>query len=417
MTTSGFFRKARTKSPIFFALAAVVASLLTFSSTAVFAQDSVRPEVGKPLQAANELMRANKFKEALAKIREAESAPSRTAYENYLIDSTRGSAASGARDNDTAIRSFEAVISSGKAPPATQLKIIEALVGMQYTAKNYPAAIQLATRYLSGGGNSSQVRTLLIQSYFQVGDFGNAAKESLVDIQVDERAGRTPSEEKLQLLANSYLRQKNSAGYIATIQKLLNYYPKKSLWADIVSRLQAKPGFADRLSLDVYRLRLATGNLIATNDFMEMSQLALQAGFPGEAKKIVDDGYAAGALGKGTEVGRHKRLRDLIEARVKENGKALAAGSKENAEAQRNSDAMFTMGYNRFTSGQVDAGIRAMEEAIKNGNLKRPEDAKLHLGVALIQANQKAKGVQILKAVKGEDGVSDMANLWTIYSR
>ncbi len=419
MTTSGFFRKARTKSPILFVFAALVASLLAFSNAAVFAQDSVRPDVGKPLQAANELMRANKFKEALAKIREAESAPNRTAYENYLIDSTRGSAASGARDNDTAIRSFEAVLSSGKAPPATQLKIIEALVGMQYTAKNYPAAIQLATRYLSGGGNSSQVRTLLIQSYFQGGDFGNAAKESLADIQVDEKAGRTPSEEKLQLLANSYLRQKNSAGYIATIQKLLNYYPKKSLWADVVSRLQAKPGFADRLSLDVYRLRLATGNLTSTNDFMEMSQLALQAGLPGEAKKIVDEGYASGALGKGAEVDRHKRLRDLVNSSVASNVKAIAAGSKEEAEANasRTGDALFTLGLNRFTSGQAPMGISMMEAAIKKNELKRPEDAKLHLGIALIQAGQKAKGVQLLKTVKGDDGVSDMANLWVIFSR
>ena len=399
------------------AVVTIGALFLMMAGTNIYAQ-AVRAEVGKPLQAANELMRANKFKEALAKIHEAENAPNRTAQENYLIDSSRGSAAAGARDVPTAIRSFEAVVASGKAPPATQLKMIESLASMHYSNRDYPAAIQWAQRYArDGGGNGGQIRTLLIQAYFQSGDFANTAKESLADIQADQKAGRTPAEEKLQLLANAYLRQKNTGGYIATIEKLLNYYPKKSLWADIVSRLQAKPGFADRLSLDVYRLRLATGNLIATNDFMEMSQLALQAGFPGEAKKIVDDGYAAGALGKGTEVGRHKRLRDLIEARVKENGKALAAGSKEEAEAQRNSDAMFTMAYNRFTSGQVDAGIRAMEDAIKKGDLKRPEDAKLHLGVALIQANQKAKGVQILKAVKGEDGVSDMANLWTIYSR
>ncbi|MBL8513466.1 MAG: hypothetical protein JNJ55_05710, partial [Betaproteobacteria bacterium] len=32
----------------------------------VSAQEKVRPEVGKPLQAASDLMRTNKFKEALA---------------------------------------------------------------------------------------------------------------------------------------------------------------------------------------------------------------------------------------------------------------------------------------------------------------------------------------------------------------
>lgn len=382
------------------------------------AQEAVRPEVGKPLQAANDLMRAGKFKDALNKVREAERVSGLTAQESYLVNSSMGSAASGAGDSATAIRAFEAVLASGKAPGATQLKIVEALVGMQYSARNYPAAIQMATRYFRDGGGSGQVRTLMIQSYFQSGDFANAAKESLTDIQADEKAGRAPSEEKLQLLANSYLRQKNGNGYIATIEKLLNYYPKKSLWADVVSRLQSKPGFADRLALDVYRLRLATGNLTATNDFMEMSQLALQAGFPSEAKKVVDEGYASGALGKGAEAARHKRLKDLVESRVAENASVIAAGSKAEAEANaaRNGDALFTLGYNRFTAGQ-SSGTGMMEAAIKKGDMKRPEDAKLHLGIALLQSNQKVRGVQMLRSVKGDDGVADMANLWVIFSR
>ena len=43
-----------------------------------------------------------------------------------------------------------------------------------------------------------------------------------------------------------------------------------------------------RGSLDTYRLSLATGSMSAANDYMEMTQLALQAGFPSEAKQIVD---------------------------------------------------------------------------------------------------------------------------------
>ena len=281
--------------------------------SSAYAQEAVRPEIGKPLQAASALLKSNKFKDALAKIREVDSVPNKTANETYLIESMRGSAASGAGDNETIIKSFESVIASGKAPAATQLKLIEALAGAHYRARDYAATNKWATRYLRDGGGNSQIRTLLIQSYFQSGDFANSAKESLIDIQADEKAGRTPSEEKLQLLANSYLRQKNSNGYIATIEKLLNYYPKKSLWADMISRLQRKSGFSDRLALDVYRLQLATGNLTATNDYMEMSQLALQAGFPGEAKKVVDEGYANGALGKGTDVDI-RRARDDFRA-------------------------------------------------------------------------------------------------------
>ena len=386
--------------------------------SSAYAQEAVRPEIGKPLQAASALLKSNKFKDALAKIREVDSVPNKTANETYLIESMRGSAASGAGDNETIIKSFESVIASGKAPAATQLKLIEALAGAHYRARDYAATNKWATRYLREGGGNSQIRTLLIQSYFQSGDFANSAKESLIDIQADEKAGRTPSEEKLQLLANSYLRQKNSNGYIATIEKLLNYYPKKSLWADVISRLQRKSGFSDRLALDVYRLQLATGNLTATNDYMEMSQLALQAGFPGEAKKVVDEGYANGALGKGTDVDRQKRLRDLVEKRVAENQKVITGSADEAAgNAAKDGNALVNLGYNLFTSGQIAKGISLMEAGIKKGELKRPDDAKLRLGTALIQSGQKAKGAQVLKSVQGTDGAHDLANLWVIFAR
>lgn len=410
MARSGLLVRTLTLCSI--AASAVLVALPTY------AQEGARPEVATPIKAAGDLLRANKFKEALAKLRDADNVPNKTPYEVYLVESTRGSAASGAGDNATAIRSFEAVLSSGKAPAATQLKMVEALASAYYRAQDYASSIKWGARYFREGGTNGQIRTLMIQAYFQSGDFANAAKESLIDIQADERAGRAPSEEKLQLLANSYLRQRNQNGYIATIEKLLNYYPRKSLWADIISRLQKKPGFSDRLSLDVYRLQLATGNLSSTSDVMEMTQLALQAGFSGEAKKIVDDGYTSGALGKGADVERQKRLRDLVEKKVTENKAMLAAGTDEAAaKAAKDGNDLVTLGYNVFTSGQTAKGISLMEEGIKKGKLKRPEDARLHLGIALIQVGQKAKGVQILKGVQGNDGASDLANLWAIYSR
>lgn len=396
-----------------FAFTMVVA---TFWVSTTYAQEAVRPEIGKPLQAANALIKSGKFKDALVKIREVDSVPNKTANETYLIEYTRGSAASSAGENDTTIKSFEAVIASGKASAATQLKIIEALVGAHYRAREYAATNKWASRYLREGGTNQQIRTVLIQSYFQAGDFANSAKESLNDVQADEKAGRTPSEEKLQLLANSYLRQKNTNGYIATIEKLLNYYPKKSLWVDVIARLQKKPGFSDRFALDVYRLLLATGNLTATNDYMEMSQLALQAGYPGEAKKVVDEGYANGSLGKGAEVDRQKRLRDLVEKRVEENQK-IVNGGETVANAAKDGNAMVSLGYNLATSGQAAKGIAMMEAGIKKGDLKRPDDAKLRLGIALIQSGQKAKGVQVLKGVQGTDGAHDLANLWVIFAR
>ena len=401
-----------------FRILALVSGLLLCAAPTVYAQEKVRPEVGKPLQQAQEMLKAKRYKEALAKLREADGVGGKTPNESYQIEWTRANAALGAGDSETAAKAFEAVIASGKAPANAQLSIIDTLVKLYANNRDYASALKWGNRYFKEGGTNPQIRTQMIQAHFQSGDYINAAKESLADVVADERAGRVPTEEKLQLLANSFLRQKNNGGYAATVEKMLNYYPKKSLWANVISGVQKKPGFSDRLALDVYRLQLATGNLSTTNDFMEMAQLALQGGFAAEGKKIIDDGYANGSFGKGAEADRHKRLKDLADKRVAEAKKLVASGQDAtDANAAKDGNALVVLGEKLVANGEAEKGIALIEAGIKKGGLRRTEDAKLHLGLAYIQAGQKSKGVQTLKSVQGTDGVADLARLWIIFTQ
>jgi hypothetical protein len=74
---------------------------------------ALRPEIGKPLKLASELLRAGKAKEALAKVREAEAVPNRSAAEQLTIERMKGAAAQRAGDTATAIAAFEAASGSG----------------------------------------------------------------------------------------------------------------------------------------------------------------------------------------------------------------------------------------------------------------------------------------------------------------
>jgi hypothetical protein len=88
-----------------------VAALLAASVASVGtpAQEALRPEVGRPLQAAQELIKAQRFKEALAKVRDADAVSGKTANESFMVERMRIAAASGAGDVDTAARSLEAL--------------------------------------------------------------------------------------------------------------------------------------------------------------------------------------------------------------------------------------------------------------------------------------------------------------------
>lgn len=374
---------------------------------------TVRPEVGKPLQAAQELLKTKKYKDALAKVHEADGVGGKTAYESFIIERTRGSIAAAAGETALAAKSFEAVIASGRLSASDQIKFVQALAGMYYQLKDYPKAIVWFSRYAHDGGDDPKMRALLIQTYYLNNDFSRAAKELQAEIHADEKAGRKPGEDQLQLLANCAVKQGDKAGYAAAIEKLVAYYPKKEYWADLLNRVQSKPGFADRLSLDVFRLKMAVGQLTAAADYMEMSQLALQAGLPAEAQKIVEQGFKTEALGTGADAARHKRLRDLAIKNAADDLKTMAQGE---AEAAKNKDGigLVNLGFAYVSAGQFDKGIGLMEQGIRKGGIKRIDDAKLHMGIAYLWAGQKPKATQMFKTVQGADGTADLAHYWVM---
>ena len=391
-------------------LLAGAASLLSTAQA-----QALRPEVGKPLQQASELLKAGKGKEALAKVREADGVAGKTAAEQLMIDRMKGSAAQRAGDNPAAIAAFEAVFPKVTGTDAAQ--VAESLAFAYSAAKDWAKTGQWIQKAQSLGGNSAQLKQLQAYVQSQSGDFAAVAKDASAAVAASEQAGKRPEEGDLLRLADAQARTGNPAGQGATLEKLLFSYPKKEYWAIYLGRLQRKSGFSDRFSLDLMRLKLATGSLAKTDEFMEMSQLALQAGLPAEGKAIVDKGFAAGALGNGAEAERHKRLRDMANKQEAEAKLSIATRAEAAAAAKEGND-LVQIGYAYATMGQADKGVTLIEQGIAKGNLKRPEDAKLKLGLAMLQSGKhKSKAAQVLRGVQGNDGAADLGRLWALYAQ
>jgi len=377
--------------------------------------ETLRPEVAKLLQEAQELLKAQMHKEAMAKIAEADSASNKTAFESFYIDRIRGAVAISSGDNELAVKSIEAVFATGRLSATDQLKLVEALADSYYRAKNYAKAASWAARYFKEGGSGAQMRTLLIQSYYSGNDFANAAKELQSAIQAAEMVGQSPPENLLQMLASSYLKQNDNAGYVAVLEKLVTYYPKKDYWADLTQRTLQKPGYAERLSLDTYRLLLAIGNMNTSSNYVDMAQLTLKVGLPMEGKRVLDQGFGSGLLGVGSDAGRHKQLRDFVAKQVAQDQKTLDEDAAR-AATQKEGTGFVNYGFTYVINGQFDKGLAMMEQGISKGGLKRPDDDRLHLGIAYLMAGQKAKAIEVFKTVQGTDGTAELARLWMLHA-
>jgi len=131
--------------------------------------------------------------------------------------------------------------------------------------------------------------------------------------------------------------------------------------------------------------------------------------------KVVDKGFASGVLGTGAEAERHKRLRDLVTKRIDE-AKAARAAAESEANSAKDGNALVSLGFSTALGGDAARGLQMMQQGITKGGLKRPEDAKLHLGVAQVLSGD-AKAQTTLKSVGGTDGTADLARLWSLYAR
>lgn len=381
-------------------------------------KDTVRPELFKLLDPAaiKPLMDAKNYAEVQSRVQQAEAFPNRTPYEDYVVNRMKLSVGSATNNNALAMPALEAVINSGRLQGQEQADFIQALANMHYNAKDYPKAIEWFKRYQKESPTPEKVSAALTRAYYLGNDFANAKATLMPAIEAAEKAGQKPSEEDLRLLASSANKVKDDAGYLAALEKLVAHYPSDDFWTDVLNRgVARKPGFdAQTNMINVYRLEAATVKQMAPEEYVDLAELSLRDGFPSEAKKSMDAGFAAGVLGKGSNAKSHAALRDKATKGAADDAKSIAGGEASAAKAKTGAG-LVNLGWAYATMDQADKGVGFIQQGIAKGGLKNPEEAKLRLGMAQARAGKNAEAIQTFQSIKGGAGAGDLAKYWIVH--
>jgi len=274
--------------------------------------DTVRPAVGKPLRQAEVLIQEKNYQAALLQLRRAAAVPHLSPYETVVIAEVHGAAASGAGDYRGAARDYQQVLASGTEAAGQQTQLIQAIAGLYYQAGDYQSTVTWVQRYIAAQGQDPRTRVLLAQAYYQSDDYAHAEQAAERDVQAARITGQAVPQAEFLLLASAARKSGDVAGYQAAQLDLLAAYPSPQYWASAIDDLVAAPGFPDRLTLDVYRLRRATGTLTAAGDYEDFAERAILAGRPGEAKAVLAEGFSAHILSPATDSGHAERLEKLL---------------------------------------------------------------------------------------------------------
>lgn len=375
--------------------------------------ETARQAVGVPLNEAEALLKQGRAADAMAKVREAELVKDMNVYERYSTNRTKAAVALALGQTAVAFDATEAAIESTRLNGTEKLDLIASLIHASYSAKDYARAVRWADRYAKDGGKNTDIAALRMQSQYLGGDFAGAVETLTATVKADDAAGRVTTERELQLLVSSQRKLKDEAGATQTVERLATRYPKPEYWGDLLSRVDRKT-MSDHLFLDFFRLLRATGNLASGEQSMVLADIALQMNFAGEALAVLDDANTKGLI-KGNDLKKFQPLRAQA-AKLAADDAANRKRDEATARTAKDGNALAFLGQNAVGEGRLVEGIAMIEQGLAKGGVRRPDEVRLRLGSAQALAGNKQAALKTLAAVKGPQGMTEMAHMWWLFA-
>ena len=391
---------------------------------AAFAADAPAPAASQPanavpaafavpFNAAQDLLKNGNAAGAIAKLKEVSALPDQTPYEKYLVLRVRAPAEYAANDLNAAIADFETLVDDPLLPPEDKPLMLKSIASILYTGEQYTKAAVAIQRYIDAGGTDAQLKELLPQAQYAAKDFAPAAKNFRANVDATIAAGKVPTDKQLRFMVSAYLGLKDDAGYVYGLQLLARYYPQPKYWTELISRERETDNFADRLILDNYRQKVVILGHVDDRERINYAALAARAGYPIEAKKVLDEAYATKPF-TGAELADATKLRAEVNKAAASDVAQMAAGEKS-ALAGKDGNALASQGLLVTLAGDPAKGAQLIEQGVARGGLRQPEDVKLHLGYAQVRAGRDADALKTFQSVNGANGASAIAHVWILY--
>ncbi len=392
-----------------------VTSLQAQAQTANPSAPVIRPEVLKLLQASQSAVKESQFEKALSLAQQAMSVPNITKDERPYVLRNLAASALQVKNFELAVNTLESLIQELPDTTASdqKLALIESLLSASQQAKDLERFVKWARTYLDMGGRNASVRAIYIQTLSVLKRHEEVIKEVKNKIKDDEALKVKTPENELRLMAYSQRLLKDDAAYNASLKLLLQSYPSKAYWAEVIPRVARQANFNVRLELDLYRLLEITGNLEDVTEYTDMASLALKNGLPAEALRVVELAYKEGVFGKGSDAANHQKLRQQAQQKLNEDEKVLSAL----VQSAKGANAISSLADVYASQQKWDMAMTYYNKAIEMGGLRREAEVRLHAGVALSKLGKKEEAEKMWEKVQGEPTAIEVAQLWKIWQK
>ena len=380
-------------------------------ATGTSAQAEVKYDISKQArQPIIELQAAVNAKDTAnipAKLAAAQ-AKAKTKDDKYVIAQMQLKAAADRDDKAAMSQAIDAMIASGAVPAADMPGLYNSLGKIHYNAKAYDRASAAFQRVLQLDPNNVDAMVMQGEALNSLGQTAEGVALFQKAIAARVAAGQKPEESWYKRsVALAYNAKLPNAAVLG--REWVAAYPSPKNWRDAIRIYQTGSNLDDAALIDSMRLMAATGSLAGENDHYRLANQLMLRGYPGEAKAVLDQGFAARSIDKSKPT--FSQLYALASTKTQGDRASLAASAKTALAAPAAKQAMTTADA-YYGYGDYAQAAELYRAALTKSGVDK-DVANLRLGMALARAGDKAGATAALNAAGGAQ--AEIAKFWLVY--
>jgi tetratricopeptide (TPR) repeat protein len=419
----------KTSSVISLALALVLGMPSIAVSTDAYAQDKkekkskkgkgeapkaapakISPAFQKAAEPVQKMIAAKDFNGAKAGLATAE--PLATMPdEKFFAGSFKLQIGQGMNDYAMMRKGINEMIAAGSTQASDPAALYMNAGRLAYQANDYVDAIAKHKEALRLGNKSVDAYLQTAESNYKLKNFAEAETYLASAIDAEKAAGSAvPESWYVRGLAIAY-QMKNIGSINKAGRKLVSAYPTSKNWRETLVTYRDYGKIDNQLLLDIYRLMRATKSIAGERDFNDYAAITIERALPGEAKSVIEEGFATNAIPKTSTVLR-ERLSEA-NAKIASDRASVTADEKRAVSAADGRLAANTasalIGYSEYAKA-----AELFKMAIAKGGVDL-DTVNTRLGIAYVLSGNKVEAKTALEAVNKASPRGDIAQYWLLW--
>ena len=313
-------------------------------------------------------------------------------------------------DYAKALQAYENVVKQPDIPLAMEVNTKFTIAQLYFVQEQWQKGINALLEWFKVTETpNANAYVLLSQGYYQIKDYDKALLNVEKAISMYVAKDKIPKEQWYNLARFLYFEKNDIGKTVDTLEILLKYYPKKQYWVQLSHMYGEQKKESQQLS--AMETAYVQGMLDKGTEQVTMAYLYLNADVPYKAAKVMDKGIK----NKSVE-GTSKNYEILGNAwrQAQEVEKAIPA--MEQAAAKSDKGELYARLGNVYLDGdQYKKAISSINKGLSRGGVKRPDNARLVLGMAYFNVKEYDKAREAFKAAGRDERSEKYASQWIKY--